>query len=334
MIGIRFIKQLPNKIRITKLNINKKLVVFLIFVGIATFFWFLRALEQNYITRINHPVVYTNLPDNMVLTENPPRRIHLEVEGEGNAILRHNWNISKSPVKIAFNKVYRNKLPKENYFLISIPTNQIRPMVETQLNKLKVRKIEPDSLNFYFSASSTKRVPVIANIDLGLEKQYMVRKKIIIKPDSVDLSGPTVIIDTIKSILTTDLKFKKLDHSIKRNLSLLNPNKLLTLSFKKVAVEIPVEQYTEKSMSVPIEGINVPDSVHLRTFPAHVQITFRVVISAFDLIQEQDFRIIADYTEISPSSPGKIKPRILMAPDLIDNPKINPELVDFLLEQK
>ncbi|MCK5821783.1 MAG: hypothetical protein KAH17_07850, partial [Bacteroidales bacterium] len=117
-------------------------------------------------------------------------------------------------------------------------------------------------------------------------------------------------------------------------LSLISPLDRIELSLKRVAVEIAVEQYTEKSLTVPIEGINIPDSVHLKTFPSHAQITFRVVISAYDLIQSQDFRVGADYLEISSSPLTKIKPRIIMAPDLIENPRINPELVDYLLEQK
>ncbi|MEA1876443.1 MAG: YbbR-like domain-containing protein [Bacteroidota bacterium] len=334
MAKTRFIQKITGKVEMAKHKMNKKLVVFLVFGGIATFFWFLRALEQNYITQINHPVVYINFPDDLVLIKELPKRISLEIEGEGNAILRHNWDIAKTPVRISFNQVYRDKLPQENNFLISVLTSHLKPTVETQLSNFKVLRIKPDSLSFHFSESSTKRVPVIADLKLDLEKQFMIRDRIMIQPDSVDISGPTAIIDTINSISTTDLKFKKLDHSVKRNLSLVNPHNLLTISAKRVAVEILVEQYTEKSLSVPIEGINVPDSVHLKTFPAHVQVTFRVVISAFDLIQTQDFRIAADYLEISSATLTKIKPRILMAPGLIENPRINPELVDYLLEQK
>ena len=309
-------------------------MVFLIFGSIATFFWFLRALEQKYVAHIEHPVVYTNLPIDKVLVRELPTRIAIEVEGKGNAILRHNWNIKKNPIKIAFNQVYRNNIPKEETFLISISASEIRPMVEAQLSKLVVHRIEPDSLNFYFSENSTKRVPVVADLNLDLEKQFMLRGRVTITPDSVDISGPTISINAVDSIMTSDLEFKKLDHSVKRNLSLISPLDRIELSLKRVAVEIAVEQYTEKSLTVPIEGINIPDSVHLKTFPSHAQITFRVVISAYDLIQSQDFRVGADYLEISSSPLTKIKPRIIMAPDLIENPRINPELVDYLLEQK
>ena len=334
MAGRELVKKMSVIIKLTKLNINRKLLVFLIFGGIATFFWFLRALEQNYVARIDHPIVYSNFPDDKVLVHKLPSRISLEVEGEGYAILRHNWDISKNPVKLVFNQIYRDKFPQEDNVLISVPVSQIKTIVDNQLNDLRVLTIKPDSLNFHFSSSITKRVPVQADIKLDLEKQFMIRNWIIIQPDSVDLSGPTAIVDTVNSILTTDLKFKKLDHSVKKNLGLIIPHDLLSTSVKRVTVEIPVEQYTEKSLSVPIEGINVPDSVHMKTFPAHANITFRVVISAFDLIQTQDFRIGADYLEISDASPVKIKPRILMAPGLIENIRINPELVDYLLEQK
>ncbi len=58
------------------------------------------------------------------------------------------------------------------------------------------------------------------------------------------------------------------------------------------------------------------------------------LISAFDQIDPTDFMIVADYLDIEFSTSRKLKPRIEMAPSLIEHPKIQPELVDYLLENK
>lgn len=334
MAGKGFFQYIPEWINQAKLKMNKKLLVLLIFVGIASFFWFLRALEQDYITTIQHPVIYTNLPDNKVLVNEMPKKLEIEVEGKGSVILNHNWDISKSPIRINFQQIYSTPIERNKDTQVELSSSQIKPRVENQLSDLKVRSINPNSLVFLFSETIIKKVPVVANLDYVLEKDFMIRDGIIIIPDSVEVSGPAALVDTITSISTNNVRIRKLDHTIKRNLTLINPDELISLSAKKVAIEIPIEQYTEKTLTVPIDGINVPDSVHLKTFPANTQITFRVVISAFDLIKSQDFRIVVDYLEIDPASPAKIKPHILVAPGLIENPRINPEMVDYLLEQK
>ncbi len=334
MANKRFFLDLPKRLDQAKLKINKRLVVFLIFVGIATFLWFLRALEQDYVTRISHPVSYTNLPTDKVLVHEMPSKLSIEVKGKGFAIIRHNWDISKNPVQLNFGQLHRQELPSTPSIKIQVFSSQIKPQVASQLTKLSVNSITPESLMFEFSEKITKRVPIHADIFLDLEKQFMIRNGIILLPDSVDISGPAAIVDTINSILTTEIKLKKVNKSIKRNLSLVSPGNELQLSVKKVVVEIPVEQYTEKSLSVPVVAINVPDSLHLKTFPAQVEVKFRVVISAFDLIQPQDFQIVVDYLETAQDSPVKIKPHILVAPGLIENPRIKPEWLDYLLEQK
>lgn len=309
-------------------------MVFLIFVGIATFFWFLRALEQTYISQIEHPVIYTNLPDKKILVKELPRRLSLEVEGTGFAILRHNWDISKNPVRINFEQIYKNTLPQSSQLNVSIPTIQLKPKIASQLNKLRITSIKPDSIDFSFSGTLTRKVPILLDLELGLEKQFMIRDQILISPDSIDVTGPAIILDTLRGIYTANLRFKNLDHSIIRNIGLVKPDEQLRLSEKRVVINVPIEQYTEKSLSVPIEGINLPDSLHLKTFPAQVQLKFRVVISAFDAVRPDNFKVIADYLEIDPASPAKIKPQLILAPSLIENPTISPELVDYLLEKK
>jgi len=326
--------KLSQQINPNNLKLDKRLVVFLVFVGIATLLWFLAALEKNHITSIEHPVVFNDLPNNKVLVNELPSKLTLEVEGKGFTILRHNWDISKSPVVIKFTQLSQGISQKKGILRLDIPTSQIKSRISNQLDNLKVLSITPDSLHFVLAGTSTKKVPVISNLSFDLQKQYMIRDKIKISPDSITVTGPALIIDTLSGIYTTSLRLRNLNRSASRTLNLENPNTQLKLETDKVEIEIPVEQFTEKKLTIPIDPINLPDSLNLKTFPATVEATFRVVMSAYDKIQPEDFRIVVDYLDIESGTSSKIKAKILLAPSLIENPRIKPEIMDYLLEQK
>lgn len=43
-----------------------------------------------------------------------------------------------------------------------------------------------------------------------------------------------------------------------------------------VDLTLPVDIYTEKTVEVPLHGVNFPADKVLRTFPSKVQITFKI----------------------------------------------------------
>jgi len=315
------------------LRFEGRWIVFLVFVGIASFFWILRVMEKTYSTEINQALEFTDIPDDRTIVSDLPDKLTLQIEGPGASILRNNWNPRKNTIRINFRQVFRTQLNQTNLDEWSISSNQLKSRINSQLTNLVVTGIQPDSLSFKLSSAASRRVPVMPNIVFELEKQFMIRDKIQVEPDTIELSGPAAILDTLQGIYTTSLRFRKLDHTVRRNLALDIPDQLSS-PVKRVSIEIPIEQFTEKIIEIPITAIHVPDSLQLKTFPASVETRFRVVISAFDQIDHTDFRIVVDYNDIETSISQKLKPKIELAPSLIDNPKIQPELVDYLLEHK
>jgi len=329
-----FFKSLPGIISGEKLRLNKKLVMFFIFVGIATFLWFLWTMEKEYTSVISNPVEFTKLPENRVLVNNLPDKLHMEVTGGGFALLRHNWDISKTPIKIDFQEIYQGQFKNSQSGNIVLSLNQIRTRFSAQLTNIKVNSVIPDTVSFSFASLVKKTVPVRADLELELEKQFMVRGGVIVTPDSIEISGPSVVLDTIHEVYTSPLKLKKVETTTQRNLSLVQVHDKISLSKKRVQVEIPVEQFTEKTIETGLITVNVPDSLILRLFPANVNVTFRVVMSEFEKSKPESFLLGVDYNHITEGDPSRIRIQIFKSPEFISNIRINPETVDYILENK
>ena len=57
------------------------------------------------------------------------------------------------------------------------------------------------------------------------------------------------------------------------------PAKECTVSAKKVILTIPVEQFTEAEIKVPVKILNCPDSISIKIFPDVVTVKGLVAIS-------------------------------------------------------
>ena len=94
-----------------------------------------------------------------------------------------------------------------------------------------------------------------------------------------------------------------------------------------------VDIYTEKTVEVPLHGINFPADKALRAFPSKVQVTFQVGMGRFRQIDASDFHIVVSYEELLQLGTEKYKVKLRKIPEGVSKIRFNPEQVDFLIEQ-
>ena len=315
-----------------KKRLKGRFGVILVFIAIAGFLWFLQALENSYVSVIENPVRFTRLPENKTLIRDLPKKISLEVKGTGFAVLRHNWDLSKTPIRIDFRELTTAEQRDQQNLLIWIPSQVYRQKIIDQIGNFEVLSIYPDTLIFEFSAVQSKKVPVKPNLGYELEKQYMLKVPVKVEPDSITITGPGKILDTINFIQTDLLKLKKVSGPVIRNLIIKKTSDQLRYSESRVVIRLEVEQYTEKTLKVPVIPVNVPDSLTMKVFPAQISLSFRVVVSEFDKITHDQFRIFADYRDLVP---GKENLKVILSrfPLFIEQIRLQPETVEFILER-
>ena len=90
------------------------------------------------------------------------------------------------------------------------------------------------------------------------------------------MTGPKSVLDTLQNVYTEDISFNGLEENTTLEVSLNENYRSQRLSFdlNKVIVFIPVEKFTESTINIPINYINVPDSIELKAIPNEVQLKF------------------------------------------------------------
>ncbi len=320
--------------KLKKIKISKNLLVFSIFVLIATILWFLNALEKNYTTSIILPVEFYGYPTNTInISHKRVNSLKLNIKGKGFDIMRFQFKKHILPLKIDLAQIglKKIKLKDANYFIIS---KNIAPQIEMQLpSNLILEGIIPDTIYFLLVKSISKKVKIIPNIKISLQKQYALVKQPYVVPDTAILTGPENIVDTTYFVYTNFIYFTGVNKSIKHEVEVLSPEYTI-VSPSKVKLIIEVEQYTEKILQIPIKVINLPDTIQLLTFPNQVEVKAKVSFSKYDSIKSDLFEAVVDYNEVKTAISDKLTVEMRKIPNFIYDYEYKPHFVEYILQTK
>ena len=90
----------------------------------------------------------------------------------------------------------------------------------------------------------------------------------------------------------------------------------------------------EKTVDVPVVGINFPAGKVLRTFPSKVQVTFQVGLRHFKDVSSDDFFIGVTYEDVLRTQGDKLPLVVKGSPDFVSHVRVVPSSVDYLIEQQ
>ena len=315
-------------------RIDRDAVIFSFFLLLSFVFWYLNSLEKDIEYGLKYPVRFINLPEERVLAEDLPSKLELSLKGPGYSILKIKLAGNRTPVILDIATINYRRVPGSrtlDYYLI---TTGLIPRLKSQLKtECEITSIKPDTLFFSFDRIVTKRVEIIADVDIITEKQYLVRGKIIVTPDTITITGPKRILDTIKSVKTRYKKLKGVNETITKSIPLYI-SKELEVSEKKVVLTIPVEQFTEAEIHVPVKIINSPDSINIRIFPDVVTVKCLVAISDYKKIEKIPIEVVLDLSKVDLNSSEKIPVGFRNIPPFVSSLRVTPAKVDFLIEKK
>jgi len=310
---------------------RQKIMIFCFFLFLSTIFWFLKALDNELTANITFPIKYIHHRQDIEMIGEIPKTLTLNLSGHGFKLLKHFIISKNTPIILRIVALDLNNHPtvKGKYYVL---TQYLKENIQRQIGEnVTLNYIVPDTLFFTFSPVVTKKVKVVPDLKLDLLKQFMLEGDIISVPDSIIVSGPKAIIDSINCVKTEKYELSGIFRSFSKELELIK-TKDVKYETDKVNITVPVEKYTQASIKVPIRTINVPDSLKLITNPLYINIIYRVSMKNYKKINKYQFSVVVDYNEISQSINRKLKVKIKDFPYMIKIENYMPRSTDFFIE--
>lgn len=202
------------------IHIDRHILSYMMCVVIAAILWFLNALNKEYTSEITYPVKYTDFPKGKYLVSTLPKSISLEIKATGFSLLRYRISTSFLPITLDVNGYSNHLLEKNNILEYTLQLKNIKDKISNQLNSdIKLLDIKPQEIDFKFSYAVSRKVPVHPIVDYKLKKQYILKNKINVTPDSILITGPAIIVDTLKYIPTEHWNIGEIKKDISKDIS-------------------------------------------------------------------------------------------------------------------
>ena len=316
-------------------KINRDVLTYLVFLLIAIAIWYLDALSKDYTADMKFAVRYTDLPDDKVLTNTPPKYLTLTINAQGFTLLKYRMGLIFNPMTLEANYQTlrrKNNSPQGEYFLV---TQSAFDRIASQLSSdVRLRQVAPDTLNFLLSETIRKKITVKPALQLQFDKGFFPRGEMQIKPAEITVTGPRAIVDTMKYVYTRANVFKRLKDTLKTSVELQSVH-LLRYSANEVQIEQTIERFTEATITAPIEAINLPGKLTMKMFPGTVTINCMVPVVDYEKLQPNMFRVVVDYNSVKDAMDNQTKAKVTISrtPDYVIDVKFNPKNVDFIIEK-
>ncbi|MBN2480799.1 MAG: YbbR-like domain-containing protein [Bacteroidales bacterium] len=312
---------------------NQKLIIFLFFVIISAGFWYIRSLGEEYEAVVDYPVKYSNFPEGKVLIGAVPGKLTLRVKSNGFNILKSKLNLNIIPLKFDVNSYSLNSLGVDTFFIL---TETVTNILSEELNQMQILDIEPDTLFFRFSELRVKKIPVrpILNIhEKFFHVQYMQNGDIDVIPDSIIISGPSTLLNSMTYAHTEPVHLSNLSDTAEISCNLQSVDGI-NFSQQKVKLIIPVDKFTEVEETLSVVSINEPDSLQMIAIPGQVKITYRICISNYNKISANPLLLFIDYNDIGGKQQQRLPVMLSDTPQYISSIRLNPEMIEFLIRRK
>lgn len=313
-------------IKLSKLE-RRRLTIFFTCLIVSIAAWSFFALSNHYVYRITTPIRYTHPPRGQAFRALQADTIDLQIEGTG-------WQLLFSEMRMirqSYIDVDMRDLNEQDYLVL---TEQIGDINRQLGISQKVVHLHPDTLFFDFSTGFVKKVPVQLLQNMAFAPQYDIADQIQIKPEFITLTGSSADLDSIHVCQTETLKFQNINHSVITRLPLKHPLRTnVGVQPLWVEVQVPVDEFTEKVVEVPLKVLNSSVFDHVRLFPKKVKITFLTALDKYAQVDSEFFEANVDLDKWRQNGYRQLPVVLSRFPDYCKLVHLEPQYVDFIINK-
>ncbi len=272
---------------------TRKFNVFLFFVLLALIYSMLSKITSNYTKTIVFAVKPVDIPSDQVVLDQSIDSIRLELNGYGYNLAK--YYIDQPIVEISLNDLDKVKskyqwTKQRNFSDLQEKFNESVSLISTSVNQI----------DFIIEQYESKNVPVELQLELNYKSGFDSFQEYKLSKDSITVTGPNSLIDTINVIETQKLVLNQIDSDINSAIWLKpSENQNVIYSEESIGFQLKVEKFTEESIKVPITIVNIDDNMKINYYPKVVSVLYRVSIKDYKAVNPMDFRVECDLNTIN-----------------------------------
>ncbi|MDB5116252.1 MAG: YbbR-like protein [Mucilaginibacter sp.] len=313
---------------IIKLSVTerRRASAFFTCLALAICGWLVITLSNTYNYTVKEILTFRNAPQKRAFHSLQSDTVNVTVKGNGWQMLLSKINEENKLIKVDL-----RTLDSEAYVVLSSQLQEIN--AEKAVNN-EIVAFSPDTLYFDFTNRSVRRIPVQLVKSVRYEQQFTQSGNITIKPSYVTISGPSNLIDKITTWRTDSLVLKNISEDVSSSVNLAPPPEgNISIYPKTVQVNIPVDEFTEKTMQIPVKLVDNNAFFNVKIFPQKVKVTFITSLNRYADITEDLFEAQANLNLWRQYGYNVLPVKITRLPAFCKIVSVEPHNIDFIIKK-
>lgn len=312
-------------IKLTKVE-KRRMVGLFACLCLAVASWLFMALNNRYTYNAKTVLIYKNFPSSRAFHPLQSDTVDLQIEGSG-------WQLLFSRLRIKPQSIAVNLEPlnKRDFIVFS---NQIKSLNSQFASTQKIISVRPDTLYFDFTKRSVKKVPIKLVKKISYATQFGQSDEVQLTPTYVTVTGPLEDLKKIEYWDTDTVILNNLSNSATVRVA-MQQTQLKNINIYPSAVEVkfPVDEFTEKTIEIPLKIINNKSYNSISLYPKKVKVTFLVALAQYSQVDESFITAAVDVHEWKNEHHSQFTVKIIDFPDYCKLVSIVPNKVDFIVEK-
>jgi hypothetical protein len=302
------------------------LKTFLFFLGFSTVIWIFVQFSKRYTVAVELPLTYINVPKDKILGDKKPATLDLRVRDYGFKIAKYKM----VPPQLAIDVSDARQEGEELVFDLE----QQKSSILAQLNlDYEDANFLQENIRINFEQKAVKTVNIVSQIELGFAVGYSALEKINLQPDTVRISGPRSVLDTLEEVNTVPLKINNISKDVNGTIE-LDKSGLDNVTFfqEEVKFSLRTDKFTEGKVEIPIELVNVPENYNIVVFPKEIAVFFQVSLQDFDKVKPSSFKVVVDFRNKLPEE-GYLLAQVTQKPTFVNNIRLSENRIQFVVKR-
>lgn len=295
-------------------------IVIIAFV-FSSILWVSITLTEEYFSTYKIPVRIVNTPYGYTLASELNQEISVKIRGIG-------WRLTGL------------NLGSDTHFNVSARNDSGRIVANLYANLIEnpwlssdvtVIDISPDTISFVIERISSKKLPVIPDIDLTFKAGFGLASKVKIVPDSVIVYGPVSWIENLNFISTRKVTLNALDNLTRVRLTF--DNDIFNTNIAVVDVTLDVQRIVDKEIeNIRVEVLDIPSDRDVVLLPNTINCLIKGGINVLGRLTSADFSAVVHYKDVLLDTIGTVAP-IINLPENVELVSARPERLRYIIRK-
>ena len=305
---------------------QRRVSAFITCLLIAFVVWVSTILSSKHDYKVKEILTFKNIPQKRAFHSLQPDTVTATLQCTGWEIIFQQADFANRPITVDL-----RSLENKDFVVLSTQLKQINERKDFDQT---ITAISPDTLYFDFTGRKSKKIPVKLLTDIKYQPQFGQSNNATLFPGFITVSGPAKVIDSINSWRTDTLKLDSVGQTIRTSLPLQAVNEAnISIYPKSVAVHIPVDEFTEKTVQIPVKLVNNHNLYNVKIFPQKVSVTFTISMRRYPEMDEDFFEAVADLDLWRNNGYNTLPVKLTRLPAFCKIVKIEPANVDFIIRK-